>query len=131
VARQGTEFTSRGTIPGSGRQFIDRSEVIQATENTAFAFTTTATVPAGDSGGMQAEFTSRYELTPLADGCQVTYTFTQESISRPMLRLSLLIVRSLTWKMGMPFMMKRSFDNLLKMAEMRSPLLGSEALSNG
>jgi len=33
---------------------------------------------------MQAEFTNRYELTPLANGCQVTYTFTQESISHPM-----------------------------------------------
>jgi Polyketide cyclase / dehydrase and lipid transport len=131
VARQGTEFTSRGTIPGSGRQFVDRSVVTQATENSVFAFTTKATVPAVDAGGMQAEFTSRYEITPLADGCRVTYTFTQESISQPMLRLSLPIVRSLTWKMGMPLMMKRGFDNLLKMAEMRSSLLGGEALSNG
>jgi hypothetical protein len=126
-ARVGTEFTSRGSIPGSGRQFVDRSVVTQAAENAAFAFTTTATVP-GDDGGMQAEFTSRYALTPLADGCRVTYVFTQESITHPMLRLWLPVVGSLSWKMGMPFMMKRGFDNLLRMAETRTSSVNGVAV---
>jgi hypothetical protein len=119
-ARRGTEFSSRGSIPGSKRQFVDHSKVTEATENSVFAFTTNATVPSGGSGGMQAEFTNRYELTPLDQGCRVTYTFTQESVSHPMLRLSLPVVRSMTWKMGMPFMMKRGFDNLLRLAEARA-----------
>jgi hypothetical protein len=130
-AREGTEFTSRGSIPGSGRQFVDRSVVTQAGENAVFAFTTTATVPGGRSGGMQAQFTSRYELSPLADGCRVTYVFTQEWISQPMLRLSLPVVGSMSWRMGMPFMMKRGFDNLLRMAETRtSPVRGVAVTSS-
>lgn len=128
-AREGTEFTSRGSIPGSGRQFVDRSVVTEATENTAFAFTTRATVP-GNGGAMEAEFTSRYELAPLADGCRVTYVFTQESVLRPMLRLSLPIVGSLSWKMGMPFMMKRGFGNLLRMAEARTSPVGGVAVTS-
>jgi hypothetical protein len=48
-----------------------------------------------------------------------------------MLRLSLPIVGSMTWKMGMPFMMKRGFGNLLKMAETRAARVSDQTSTNG
>lgn len=119
-ATVGTEFTSSGVIPASWHHFEDRSRVTQAVDNSIFEFVTHSTVRYGASKKMEADYVHRYELTPEADGCRVTYTFRQERISNPMLRLSLPLIKTITWKMGIPFMMKRGFDNLLEMAELRA-----------
>ncbi len=116
----GAEFASHGNIPGSIRRFEDRSVVTEAVPGALFAFTTYSTVHHGRGKVMQAVYQHRYEIAPEGDGCRVTYTFRQVQASQPMLRLSVPLVRDMVWRVGIPFMMRRGFDNLLAMAE-KSP----------
>lgn len=111
----GDVFSSTGSIPASGRRFHDRSRVVLAEPPSLFEFVTEATVPGRNS--MQATFRHRYELEPNGDGCRVRYTFRQENLVNPMLRLSLPLVRDLTWKFGMPMMMRGGLRNLVRAAE--------------
>jgi hypothetical protein len=116
-AEVGLEFESTGSIPGSRHRFQDKSRVTEMIPNKLFEFRTDSTVELSDSRAMEAEYVHRYELFPDGDGCRVKYTFRQEKVSNPMLRLALPIVRTMTWKFGMPFMMKGGFNNLLHDAE--------------
>jgi hypothetical protein len=114
----GDAFSSTGSIPGSGRRFHDRSHVVLADRPSLFEFVTEATVPGRNP--MQATFRHRYELEPYGDGCRVRYTFRQENLVNPMLRLSLPLVRDLTWRFGMPMMMRGGLRNLVRAAELRA-----------
>lgn len=121
----GASFSSTGSIPGTSRQFHDRSRVVLAEPPTLLEFVTEATVPGRNP--MQAIFRHRYELEPNGDGCRIRYTFRQESIVNPMLRLSLPLIRDLSWKFGMPMMMRGGLRNLVRAAEQRAtqqPALG-------
>jgi hypothetical protein len=117
AATVGTEFRSSGTIPASRFHFEDRSRITEAVDNSIFGFVTHSSVHKGGAKKMEAVYVHCYELTPEADGCRVAYTFRQERISNPLLRLSLPLVKTMTWKVGIPFMMRQGFDNLLDMAE--------------
>jgi hypothetical protein len=119
----GATFSSTGSIPGSGRRFDDRSRVTVAERPSAFEFVTEATVPGRRP--MRATFRHRYELEVNGDGCRVHYTFRQEDLVDPMLRLSLPIIRDMSWKVGMPMMMRPGLRNLVRAAEARaaSPLV--------
>jgi len=111
----GATFSSTGSIPGSGRRFDDRSRVTVAERPSVFEFVTEATVPGRLP--MRATFRHRYELEVNGDGCRVRYTFRQEDLVDPMLRLSLPIVRDVSWKVGMPMMMLTGLRNLVRVAE--------------
>jgi len=56
---------------------------------------------------------------------------TQLTMSNPLLRLGLPVVRTMTWQLGIPFMAGRGFRNLLAIAEKRanSDRLPSEHVS--
>jgi hypothetical protein len=69
---------------------------------------------------MTALYRHRYELAPADDGCQVTYSFRQERITSPMLRMRLPLVRTLCWKIAIPALSRRGFRNLLRFAEERA-----------
>ena len=111
----GATFSSTGSIPGSGRHFEDRSRVTCAERPAAFEFVTEATVPGRRP--MRATFRHRYEIEVNGAGCRVHYTFRQEDLVDPMLRLSLPIVRDMSWKVGMPMMMRPGLRNLVRAAE--------------
>lgn len=113
----GDAFSSTGSIPGTSRRFYDRSRVVLAEPPSLFEFVTEATVPGRKP--MQATFRHRYELEPNGDGCRVRYSFRQENLVNPMLRLSLPIVRDLSWRFGMPMMMRGGLRNLVRAAERR------------
>ena len=123
-ATAGTVFTSTGTIPMSSRRFEDRSKVTVAERPRTFEFVTDATVRrAGHS--MEAIYRHRYEITPTSDGSLVSYQLTQLNVTNPFLRLSLPVVRTMSWRVALPFMAGRGFRNLIALAE-RTP---SPALS--
>lgn len=111
----GASFASTGSIPGTGRQFHDQSRVTAAERPFVVEFVTEATV--SGRRPMQATFRHRYELEPDGAGCRVRYTFREEKLVNPMLRLSVPIVRTLTWKVGMPMMMGRGLRNMTRAAE--------------
>lgn len=115
-ATAGTVFTTTGSIPGSLRRWQDRSEVTQAVRPSLFEFATEATAGRG-SRVMTATYRHRYELQPEDGGCRVTYTFRQEQIVNPILRLRLPVLRTIAWRVGIPMMMKRGYRNLLRSAE--------------
>jgi hypothetical protein len=114
----GATFASTGSIPGSGRRFEDQSRVTVAERPSVFEFVTEATVPGRRP--MRATFRHRYELEANGDGCRVRYTFRQEDLVDPMLRLSLPIMRDMSWKVGMPMMMRPGLRNLVRAAEARA-----------
>jgi hypothetical protein len=112
----GTTFTSAGSIPMSIRRFADSSTVTVAERPGTFEFVTHATVPR-PRRSMAATYRHRYEITPAAGGSQVSYTFTQLDASNLFLRMGLPLVRSMTWRLGIPFLAGRGFKNLLATAE--------------
>lgn len=112
----GTSFTSTGTIPMSVRHFEDQSKVTAAERPHSFEFVTNATVRRGKRL-MEATYRHRYEIAATPEGSTVTYTMTQLSLSNGLLRLSLPLVKSMSWRVGIPFMARRGFRNLLTIAE--------------
>jgi hypothetical protein len=115
-ATAGTSFTSTGTIPMSWRRFADSSTVTMAARRTTFEFVTHATVHRSQ-GSMEATYRHRYEIAAVSGGSEVNYTLTQLDITNPFLRLALPLVRTMTWRMGLPFLAGRGFRNLLRLAE--------------
>lgn len=113
----GATFSSTGSIPGSGRRFDDRSRVTVAERPSVFEFVTEATVAGRHP--MRATYRHRYELEVIPDGCRVHYTFREEALAEPMLRLSLPIIGAMTRRFGMPMMMRPGLRNLVRAAEAR------------
>jgi hypothetical protein len=113
----GATFSSTGSIPGSRRLFHDESRVTVAEPPSAFEFVTDATVPGRQP--MRATFRHRYDIEPHGAGCRVRYSLRQESIVNPMLRLSVPVVRDITWRVGMPLMLRGGLRNLVRAAEQR------------
>jgi hypothetical protein len=122
-ASAGTSFTSTGTIPMSLRSFSDQSTVTVAERPGIFEFVTHATVHRSRRS-MEATYRHRYEIAEAPGGSQVSYTFTQLDASNQFLRLGLPVVRTMTWRMGIPFLAGRGFRNLLATAE-RNKNLGA------
>jgi len=118
-ASVGTTFTSTGTIPMSPRRWEDRSEVTAAERPNRFEFVTTATAR-GTRHSMEATYRHRYEIAAAPGGSKVSYSMTQLTMSNPLLRLGLPVVRTMTWRFGIPFMAGRGFRNLLANAEERA-----------
>ena len=114
-ATAGTRFSTTGAIPMSPRRWHDESVVTVADRPRAYEFLTSAT-----SGSMVASYRHRYDIVPAAAGCRVTYSMTQERIERPVLRLGLPVMRSMTWRFAIPMFAGRGFRNLLTAAESRA-----------
>lgn len=118
----GTTFTSTGAIPMSVRKWEDRSTVTAADRPRAFEFVTQATVHRSRRS-MEATYRHRYEISAApGGGSVVSYAFTELSSSNPFLRLGLPVVRTMTWRVGIPFLAGRGFRNLLATAERRATL---------
>jgi hypothetical protein len=115
-ATAGTAFTSTGTIPMSSRRFEDRSKVTVAERPNTFEFVTSATVHRAERP-MEATYRHRYEILVAPGGSTVTYELTQLSLANPFLRLSLPVLRDMSWGVALPFMAGRGFRNLLAIAE--------------
>jgi len=116
LAAVGTSFMSTGSIPMSVRRWTDRSTVTIADCPQTFEFVTQATVHRSGRA-MEATYRSRYEIASAPAGSEVSYVFTQLDVSNPFLRLGLPLVRTMTWRVGLPFLAGRGFRNLLAFAE--------------
>ena len=121
LATVGTTFTSTGAIPMSVRKWADRSTVTIAVRPATFEFITHASAH-GSGRSMGATYRSRYEIAPAPGGSEVSYEFTQLEVSNPFLRLALPVVRTMTWRVGLPFLAGRGFRNLLALAEQSANL---------
>ena len=119
AARIGSTFSSTGSIPMSSRRWHDSSTVTVADRPSRFEFRTEARAGEGESATV-ATYTHRYDIERTRDGCRVTYTFTQEDIARPMLRLGLPVVRDVMWRFAIPMFAGRGFRNLLTLGESRA-----------
>jgi len=115
-ATVGTSFMSTGTIPMSSRRWEDHSKVTVAERSRTFEFVTNATVHRAVRS-LEATYRHRYEIVPTPGGSMVTYEMTQLSLANPFLRLSLPVVRTLSWRVALPLMAGRGFRNLLAIAE--------------
>jgi len=115
AAVKGTRFDSTGAIPMSGLRWHDESVVTEATRAAVFEFVTDA-----HAGPTTARYRHRYEISPSGSGSRVTYTMTQESIERPMWRLGLPVVRTMSWRFAIPMYAGRGFHNLLAAATARA-----------
>jgi len=98
------------------RRWEDVSTVTVADRPLTFEFVTHSTVHRS-KGSMLATYRHRYGIAPAQGGSEVTYTFTQEDLVNPFLRLGLPLVRTMTWRLGIPFLAGRGFRNLLASAE--------------
>jgi hypothetical protein len=117
AATVGTSFTSTGAIPMSVRKWEDRSTVTAAERPGAFEFVTHATVHRSRRS-MEATYRHRYEIAAApGGGSVVSYEFTELNSVNPFLRLGLPVVRTMTWRVGIPFLAGRGFRNLLVIAE--------------
>jgi hypothetical protein len=72
-------------------------------------------------GSVEA-YRHRYEIAAAPGGSEVSYALTQLDALNPFLRLALPVVRTMTWRMGMPFLAGRGFRNLLAIAEQSANL---------
>jgi hypothetical protein len=115
-ATPGTSFTSTGSIPMSMRRWADRSTVTVAVRPLTFEFVTHATVHRSRRS-MEATYRHRYEIAAAPGGSEVSYVFTQLEVRNPFLRWAVPVVRTMTWRVGTPFMAGRGFRNLLATAE--------------
>lgn len=120
-ATAGTSFTSAGTIPGSGRRWQDRSEVVRAEPSSVFEFVTDATAP-GRFHTWRARFRHTYRLEPDGQGCRVDYTILREWEEHPLPRMRM----PMAWKVALPFLLARGHRNLLRMAEEQMGRVGPE-----
>jgi len=118
----GTRFSSTGTIPTSAHRWHDESAVTEATRATVFEFLTDA-----HAGSTVARYRHRYEIAPSGAGSRVTYTMTQERIERPMWRLGMPGVRTMTWRFAIPMFAGRGFRNLLAAASKANPRVHAAA----
>ena len=100
----------------SSLRWEDVSTVTVADRPLTFEFVTHATVRRSQRS-MLATYRHRYEMAPADGGSEVTYTFTQEDLANPLLRLGLPLVRIMMWRVGIPLMAGRGFRNLLASAE--------------
>ena len=122
LASVGTSFTSTGAIPMSVRKWEDRSTVTAAESARVFEFVTHATVHRSRRS-MEATYRHRYEIAAApGGGSVVTYEFTELNSLNPFLRLGLPVVRTMTWRVGIPFLAGRGFRNLLAIAEQSARL---------
>ena len=121
-ARQGTVFTTTGSIPMSGKHWEDRSTVTEAARPEAFEFVTEAR-----AGSMAARYRHHYEIAATLGGSTVTYTMTQEAITNPSLRLGLPVVRQMMWTVGIPMFAGRGFRNLIADAQAEAKPISFEA----
>jgi hypothetical protein len=124
-AEVGASFSTTGSIPMSIRRWSDRSTVTVAERPGTFEFVTEATVQRSRRP-MRATYRHRYDITAAPGGSNVSYTFTQLDSEHPFLRLGLPLVRAMTWRIGIPFLARRGFRNLLATAERR---LNTEGVS--
>lgn len=117
-ATVGTTFSSTGTIPMSVRRWRDRSTVTVADRPRTFEFITEA--KAGERNAMTARYRHRYEISSDQAGSRVTYALTELAIAHPMLRMALVGIRQMTWRVAIPMFAGRGFRNLLTLAAQRA-----------
>jgi hypothetical protein len=118
-AAVGTTFASTGSIPMSSRRWEDCSKVTAAERPNTFEFVTTATARE-TRRSMEATYRHRFEIAATPGGSKVSYSMTQLTMSNPLLRLGLPVVKTRTWRLGIPFMAGRGFRNLVASAEQRA-----------
>ena len=121
-ARVGTEFSSTGA--DAMGEFADSSVVTEATRPSLFEFVTEARL--STKKGTVVEWTTvhRYEITPLAEGCRIVYTFRTVRMSElpgALVAFKIPGLRAIPLRMG-GSNLRKGFRNLARLAEQRAPV---------
>jgi hypothetical protein len=116
----GTEFQSTGA-DAMGR-FADSSVVTEATKPSVFEFVTEARLSTKKAKVVEWTNIHRYEITPLGEGCRISYTLRTVRISELPGALAMFKVpglRSLALKMSGSYS-RKGLRNLVELAEGRA-----------
>jgi hypothetical protein len=70
---------------------------------------------------LAATYRHHYRIDAAPGGSTVTYELTQLEVVNPFLRLALPVIRTLSWRVGLPILGGRGFRNLLRLADQRAP----------
>ena len=121
-AAVGTEFASIGTIPMNRARFDNRNTVTRADRARSFEIATESTIVWPRRAPGEGSFVSGFEISPDGDGSRVVYRFTQHRFRNPPWGLRYPLLRSVTYRVWIPFWSRRGFRNLLRLAEERAAL---------
>jgi uncharacterized protein YndB with AHSA1/START domain len=119
-AKEGTVYTSVGTIPMMSARWENTNTVTQANRPHLFEITTEGRIkwPKGADG--EGTFVNRFEITPDGTGSKVVYRSHQFRFLNPPWGLRYPVLRNMTYRINIPVWYGRGFRNMLKMAEERS-----------
>jgi hypothetical protein len=115
--REGTRFTSAGTIPMSRAHWSDESVVVRAEAPRLLEFHTDGVAVGPRGQGTRVRWEHRYAIEPEGTGCRVTYRLRRTSITRAPLRMRVPVMRTVTHRVMIPFLCRRGFTNLLALAQ--------------
>jgi len=118
-AKVGTEFTSVGSIPMTRRRWENHNRVVVAQPPAVLEFHTIARVARRPGKGTEGTYEHRYEIEPEGTGSRVAYHFLQTDLRNPLLRMRLPLMRTVANRVMLPFLCRRGFKNLLRLAERR------------
>src|SRR3954469_19208104 len=110
----GTEFTSTGTMPMTRTRMNDRSVVVRAEPGSLLEFHTTSTSTWRGGLHTEARWEHEYRISPSPDGSRVTYRLRSAGTTGAPLRMRVPVMRTMTYKVMVPFLCRRGFMNLLR-----------------
>jgi Polyketide cyclase / dehydrase and lipid transport len=116
----GVEFTSVGAIPMARAHWADRSVVVRAEPATLLEFHTDSAIDWARGRRTRARWEHRYEISAEGAGSRVRYRMHRAAITGAPPRMRLPLVRTLTYRVMVPFFCRRGFTNLLHDAERRA-----------
>jgi hypothetical protein len=116
----GSGFVSVGTIPMSRSRWQNRNRVTIAERPQTVEIVTDARATWRKRKPTDAVYRHRYEIEPLEGGCRVVYALEEVQITNPPVRMSFPPVRSLSYRVMIPFFCARGLKNLLRMSEQKS-----------
>jgi hypothetical protein len=112
-----SEFASTGTMPMTRTRSNDRSVVVRAEPGALLEFHTTSTATWRGGLHTEARWEHEYRIEPDGSGSRVTYRLRSAGLTGTPLRMRVPVMRTMTYRVMVPFLCRRGFNNLLRSAE--------------
>jgi hypothetical protein len=115
-----SQFTSTGTMPMTRTRANDRSVVVRAEPGTLLEFHTTSTATWRRGLRTEARWQHEYRIEPEGTGSRVTYRLRSAGMTGAPLRMRAPVMKTMTYRVMVPFLCRRGFTNLLRAAASRT-----------
>ena len=125
IAEAGTTFASVGSVPMSLSRWENHNEVLEARRPDVFAFGTDARVRWRIGKPTEARYEHRYEIAREGAGSRVVYRLRERAVTNPPPRMRFPAMRSMSYRVMIPWFCRRGFANLLREADRRAASAGS------